>query len=109
MTEHIKATSQAHGLRYPFDEKPQLGEPIEVADGVFWVRMDLPYTLDHINVWLLRDGDGWVIIDYKTGKERPHHFTQITYYAELLEEMTQEKSKCYLVYIGKKTVVKTIV
>ena len=35
MTEHIKATSQAHGLRYPFDEKPQLGEPIEVADGVF--------------------------------------------------------------------------
>ena len=25
--------------------------------------MDLPYTLDHINVWLLRDGDGWVIVD----------------------------------------------
>ena len=58
MTEKIKATSQAHGLRYPFDEKPQLGEPIEVADGVFWARMDLPYTLDHINVWLLRDGAG---------------------------------------------------
>ena len=58
---------------------------------------------------IVKNKDGWVIIDYKTGKERPHHFTQITYYAELLEEMTQEKSKCYLVYIGKKTVVKTIV
>ena len=63
VTEQAKASSQAHGLRYPFDDKPQVGAPIEVADGVFWARMDLPYTLDHINVWLLRDGDGWVIID----------------------------------------------
>ena len=63
MSEKEKPVSQAHGLRYPFDEKPQYGEPIEVADGVFWARMELPYALDHINVWLLRDGDGWVIVD----------------------------------------------
>ena len=63
VTEQAKASSQAHGLRYPFNDKPQVGAPIEVADGVFWARMDLPYTLDHINVWLLRDGDGWVIVD----------------------------------------------
>ena len=58
---------------------------------------------------IVKNKDGWVIIDYKTGKEQSHHFAQISYYAELLEEMTQEKSKCYLVYIGKKTIVKTIV
>ncbi len=58
---------------------------------------------------VVKNKDGWVIIDYKTGKEQPHHFSQIRHYAELLEEMTQEKSKCFLVYIGKKTVVKTVV
>ena len=57
---------------------------------------------------IVKNKDGWVIIDYKTGKERPNHFAQISYYAELLEEMTQEKSKCYLVYIGENTIVKTI-
>jgi len=25
--------------------------------------MPLPFALDHINLWLLRDGDGWVIVD----------------------------------------------
>ena len=58
---------------------------------------------------VVKNKDGWVIIDYKTGKEQSHHFSQIRHYAELLEEMTQEKSKCFLVYIGIKTVVKTVV
>jgi glyoxylase-like metal-dependent hydrolase (beta-lactamase superfamily II) len=34
-----------------------------VAEGVYWLRMPLPFALDHINLWLLRDGDGWVIVD----------------------------------------------
>lgn len=42
---------------------PQPGEPFKVADGVFWLRMPLPIALDHINLWLLRDGDGWTIVD----------------------------------------------
>jgi ATP-dependent exoDNAse (exonuclease V) beta subunit len=58
---------------------------------------------------VVKNKDGWVIIDYKTGKESPRHYTQIKHYAEVLEEMTHEKSKCFLVYIGKKTIVKTVV
>ena len=58
---------------------------------------------------VVKNNDGWVIIDYKTGKERPHHTTQILDYASLLEEMTKEKLKCFLVYIGEKTVVKKVV
>ena len=52
-------------LTYPFEKRwsPEPGEPFEVADGVFWLRMPLPMALDHINLWLLRDGDGWVIVD----------------------------------------------
>ncbi|NND83084.1 MAG: MBL fold metallo-hydrolase, partial [Gammaproteobacteria bacterium] len=52
-------------LDYPFKLgwHPQPGQPFEVADGVFWVRVPMPIALDHINLWLLRDGDGWVIVD----------------------------------------------
>ena len=51
------------GLVYPFAEKPAPGECIEVADGVLWLRMPIPFQLDHINLWLLREDDGWTVID----------------------------------------------
>jgi len=34
-----------------------------VAPGVHWLRMPLPFLLDHINLWLLEDGAGWTIVD----------------------------------------------
>ena len=48
---------------YTFDGEPPLGETWEVAPGVRWLRMPLPFKLNHINLWLLRDGDGWTIVD----------------------------------------------
>lgn len=51
------------GLRYPWPEAPASGEVREVADGVLWLRMPLPFRLDHINLYLLRDGEGWVAVD----------------------------------------------
>ncbi len=51
-------------LEYPLlDSIPGPGETYEVADGVHWLRMPMPGRLDHINLWLLRDGDGWTIVD----------------------------------------------
>ena len=52
-------------LKYPFERgwHPEPGEPFEVALGVFWLHVPMPISLDHINLWLLRDGDGWVIVD----------------------------------------------
>ncbi len=50
-------------LRYEFDSKPGDGETQPVVDGVDWLRMPLPMSLNHINLWLLRDSDGWVIVD----------------------------------------------
>ena len=54
-----------NGLTYPWGRRPPItiGEPVEVADGVFWVRFAMPGGLDHINLWLLRDGDGWTAVD----------------------------------------------
>ena len=36
---------------------------MEVAPGVRWVRMPLPFSLKWINLWLLEDGDGWTVVD----------------------------------------------
>ncbi len=56
-------------LDYPFPQPPPPGETIEVAEGVHWLRMPLPFALDHINLWLLEDGPGFVIVDCGIGNE----------------------------------------
>lgn len=51
-------------LTYPFQSAPTPGtEVIDVAPGVKWLRMPLPLALDHINLYLVEDDDGWIIID----------------------------------------------
>jgi glyoxylase-like metal-dependent hydrolase (beta-lactamase superfamily II) len=56
-------------LHYPFgDTLPATGQVLEIAPGVRWLRMPLPFALNHINLWLLRDRDeqgreGWAIVD----------------------------------------------
>lgn len=51
-------------LTYPFDDAiPDRGEATEVAEGVLWVRMPLPMSLDHINLYLLEADEGWWIVD----------------------------------------------
>jgi glyoxylase-like metal-dependent hydrolase (beta-lactamase superfamily II) len=50
-------------LTFPFPQAPAGGGWQEVAPGVFWLRMPLPFALDHINLWALRDGAGWTLVD----------------------------------------------
>lgn len=50
-------------LCFPFESVPAFGEIAEVADGILWTRIPLPYQLDHVNIYLIRDGEGWVAID----------------------------------------------
>ena len=55
-------------LQYPLgDQLPAPGNTLEVSPGVFWLRMGLPFALDHINLWLLRDVRdgvvGWTAVD----------------------------------------------
>jgi len=59
----LTVETDRHGLIYPHDAPPPTGEVTEVADGVLWIRMRLPFTLDHINLWAIRDGQGWAIVD----------------------------------------------
>src|SRR3974390_2387152 len=56
-------------LEYPFANAPTGGQLREVAPGIFWLRMPLPFALEHINLWLLADGDGWAIVDCGFGTD----------------------------------------
>lgn len=60
MLEHADSH---RGLIYPFEAKPEAGEALRVAPGVLWLRMPLPFALDHINLWALEDGEGWTLVD----------------------------------------------
>jgi len=40
-----------------------------VAEGIWWIRMPLPFALDHINLWILQDGDGFTLVDTGYGVE----------------------------------------
>ena len=54
---------QGDGLAYPFAEAPATGAFIEVAPGILWIRIPLPFRLDHVNIYLIEDGDGWAVLD----------------------------------------------
>ena len=56
-------------LDFPWTDAPEPGHTREVAPGVFWLRMPLPFRLDHINLYLLRHEHGWVVVD--TGLNTP--------------------------------------
>lgn len=61
MDKHL--LSEPKGLHFPFDTPPAYGEVLEIADGILWVRVPLPYRLDHVNAYLIKDGANWTIID----------------------------------------------
>ena len=59
----------AAALKFPVETPPRPGEAIALGGGVHWVRLPLPGSLGHINVWLIDDGAGFTLID--TGMDLP--------------------------------------
>jgi len=57
-------------LTFIQDDKPENGSVTEIAEGVFWLRFALPMKgLNHINLWALKDGDEWVVVDTSVGNK----------------------------------------
>jgi len=50
-------------LTYLFEDVPESGQVREIVPGILWLRMPLPMALDHINIYLLEDDDGWWVVD----------------------------------------------
>jgi glyoxylase-like metal-dependent hydrolase (beta-lactamase superfamily II) len=67
MVDSVLAMSIAQSARvelsYPFAAPPAFESFTEVAPGVRWLRFPLPFALNHINLYLLDDGDGWALVD----------------------------------------------
>jgi hypothetical protein len=58
------------GLAFPFPDYPAPGTATEVADGIFWISTAVPFVgLKQVNLWLVRDGDGWTMIDCGYGSD----------------------------------------
>ena len=54
-------------IEHPWSTPPAGGAALDVASGVKWLRMPLPFQLNHINLWLVDDGAGWVVVDTGVG------------------------------------------
>lgn len=50
-------------LVFPHAQPPAPGALTEIAEGVQWLRLPLPYRLDHVNIYLIEDGPGWAVLD----------------------------------------------
>lgn len=64
----------AAALSYPWHDSPAVETVRPVAPGIGWVRMPLPFALDHINLWLLDDGEALCVVDtgYARDEVRTH-------------------------------------
>ena len=59
-----RVPTEHRGLTYPLGRQaPDFGAVLPLADGIGWTRLPVPGTLNHINIWLLDDGDGIAIVD----------------------------------------------
>ena len=59
----MRMSDPADDLVFPYEGPPASGAIQEVAPGVYWLQMPLPMSLNHINLYLLEDDDGYVIVD----------------------------------------------
>jgi glyoxylase-like metal-dependent hydrolase (beta-lactamase superfamily II) len=51
-------------LQYTHETLPDISQAVDVAPGVRWLRMPLPFSLDHVNLWLVADDGGtWSAVD----------------------------------------------
>jgi glyoxylase-like metal-dependent hydrolase (beta-lactamase superfamily II) len=54
-------------LIFPHVAPPAPAATIEIAPGILWVRLALPFLLDHVNIYFVDDGEGWALIDTGLG------------------------------------------
>ena len=71
-------------MHTPFASLPAPGGTLTVGAGIQWVRMPLPFALNHVNLWLLEDEGGWAIVD--TGYGTPE---TMAHWDQLLDTLAQ--------------------
>ena len=80
--------AQHYPITYPHGEDlPEAGRTLALKPGVKWVRLPLPFMLNHINVWLLRDEiegrQGWTLVDCGIANDATRALWEQVYATEL--------------------------
>lgn len=65
----VAAEAKTADLDFLIETALEPGETREIAKSLVWLRLPLPFVLNHVNCWLLEDKDSWTIID--TGADKP--------------------------------------
>lgn len=50
-----------------FEQPPEKGRLKQVGEGIWWLKMPLPFELDHINLYLIESDTGWTLVDTGLG------------------------------------------
>jgi len=59
----VTTLTETRPVEFLTEHVPEPGEVYEVLPGIRWIRMPLPFQLNHINLWMLEEDDGWVLVD----------------------------------------------
>lgn len=79
--DHNSASQQQDiklSLDYPF-EAPNPHQYVQITDDIRWLRVPLPFSLDHINVYLIKEAEGWCLIDTGMGSEYTRNYWRKTF------------------------------
>lgn len=80
------ANANESQLDFPWGEAlPAPGQLMALQPGLLWLRMKLPFALDHINLWLLRDDGGWAIVDCGIANEETRANWEAIFASPLLQ------------------------
>ncbi len=63
------SSNNQYELSFAFSKAPEAGQLQEILPGVDWVRLPLPFALDHVNCWLLNSATESCLVD--TGVNMP--------------------------------------
>ncbi len=56
-------------LTFPTAIPPAPGSVTDIAPGIRWLRLPLPYRLDHVNIYLIENAGGWTAVDSGLGDD----------------------------------------
>lgn len=62
-SENTRIQTNQTGIQFLYEPSNSIGQPIEVADGLWWIRLPISSTLEYVNAYVLRDGSGLTLID----------------------------------------------
>jgi glyoxylase-like metal-dependent hydrolase (beta-lactamase superfamily II) len=75
-------------VTYLYDQPPEFGEVFSIRDGLSWVRLPLPFALDHVNCWLLENDADTCLIDTGVANNKT-----IAFWQRLLESSDNNASQ----------------